>query len=73
MDYGIKVLKELIDRIDKTPIEELRAIVMEADFRFRKIQSRRGINTKTPVIQRENYKESLFYDAGPDFSFKVAA
>ncbi len=74
MDYGIKVLEELIERIDSMPLEELKNKINEADDKFRKIQICRGEQIKIPTIQRDDYRETVFNSSATlDFSFRLAA
>ena len=74
MDYGKKTLKELIDKIDKMPPQELKEIINEADLKFKQIQFTRGVFVKVPIVQRANYKESEpFHSALVEYSFQIAA
>jgi len=74
MDYGTKALKELIKKIENMPINELKKIINEADLKFKKIQTKRGVYIKIPAIQRDNYKETVLdNNIASDYSFRMAA
>jgi hypothetical protein len=74
MDYGVKALKSLIDKIDQMPVNELRQVINEADMKFNKIQLRYCKQIKVPSIKRDNYKETnLCNCAALEYLFRVAA
>lgn len=73
MDYGTKILDELINELEKSSTEEIKKIVVEADLHYNKILQKRGENIKVPQITKENYKELFLNNSVTDFSFKVAA
>jgi hypothetical protein len=74
MDYGTKILEELIENIKKMSRSELRGAINKADLKYKNILKKRGESFKAPEIKPDSYQETMFpSSSATDFNYKLAA
>ncbi len=74
MDYGVEVLKELIEEIENMPNSELRSVINKADLKYRNISKKKGESFRAPEIKQESYLEkTIIKEPDMNFNFRMAA